>query len=268
MRCIFCKSDTSKSKSIEHIIPESLGNTEHILPVGVVCDKCNNYFARKIEKPLLESIYFEHLRFHKSIKNKRGLTPAIWGVSVDPAVVLRMANDPQGYSIYPDNPKDFRKFASKIFAKQKFTMIVPVPTDPDKYVMARFLGKVGLEILAQRLLNTPNGLNEIVDKSDLDRLRTYVRLGDSKKAVWEFHERRLYADDSVFYEVGYGHYEMLHEYTLLYTDTQDLYVVLALFGKEYVLNLGESSIKSYVTWLEQNQGNSPLYPTMPNLVSI
>jgi hypothetical protein len=46
-----------------------------------------------------------------------------------------------------------------------------VPVDPDRYLMARFLGKVGLEILAQRLLNTVDGLNEIVDKPDLDRLR-------------------------------------------------------------------------------------------------
>lgn len=40
--CIFCHKDSSNSKSIEHIIPESLGNKEHILPNGYVCDICNN----------------------------------------------------------------------------------------------------------------------------------------------------------------------------------------------------------------------------------
>jgi hypothetical protein len=56
MRCIFCKNDSSNSKSVEHIIPESLGNTTRTLPKGVVCDTCNNYFARKVEKPFLEAL--------------------------------------------------------------------------------------------------------------------------------------------------------------------------------------------------------------------
>ncbi|HET8891812.1 MAG TPA: HNH endonuclease [Candidatus Angelobacter sp.] len=29
-RCIFCKNDSSGSRSIEHILPESLGNKEHL----------------------------------------------------------------------------------------------------------------------------------------------------------------------------------------------------------------------------------------------
>ena len=36
MNCIFCKSDSRESRSTEHVIPESLGNTEHTLPPGVV----------------------------------------------------------------------------------------------------------------------------------------------------------------------------------------------------------------------------------------
>ena len=49
-KCIFCHKDVSISKSVEHIIPESLGNKSHVLPKGYVCDECNNYFARKVEK--------------------------------------------------------------------------------------------------------------------------------------------------------------------------------------------------------------------------
>lgn len=54
MNCLFCKRDSSTSRSVEHVIPESLGNKEYVLPRGMVCDKCNQYFAIKIEKPLLE----------------------------------------------------------------------------------------------------------------------------------------------------------------------------------------------------------------------
>jgi len=47
MRCIFCKNPSDNSVSVEHIIPESLGNISHILPKGWVCDTCNNYIAGK-----------------------------------------------------------------------------------------------------------------------------------------------------------------------------------------------------------------------------
>ncbi len=36
MRCIFCKTDSDSSRSVEHIIPESLGNTDYVLPPGCV----------------------------------------------------------------------------------------------------------------------------------------------------------------------------------------------------------------------------------------
>lgn len=75
MRCIFCKQDSSTSRSAEHIIPESLGNVAHTLPAGVVCDDCNQYFARKVERPLLESPMFRLLRADLAVRNKRNRLP-------------------------------------------------------------------------------------------------------------------------------------------------------------------------------------------------
>ncbi|WP_394766693.1 HNH endonuclease [uncultured Paludibaculum sp.] len=75
MRCLFCKVDASASTSEEHIIPESLGNTEHKLPIGAVCDPCNNYLGRKVEQPLLESPAFRQLRRGMNVPNKRGKIP-------------------------------------------------------------------------------------------------------------------------------------------------------------------------------------------------
>lgn len=70
--CIFCHKDSSTSKSVEHIIPESLGNKEHILPKGYVCDACNNYFSVKIEKELLAQPYFVSMRRRNDIRTKKG----------------------------------------------------------------------------------------------------------------------------------------------------------------------------------------------------
>jgi hypothetical protein len=54
MTCIFCDCNSNDTKTIEHIIPQSLGNVNITLPKGKVCNKCNNYFGRKIEQLLLE----------------------------------------------------------------------------------------------------------------------------------------------------------------------------------------------------------------------
>ena len=77
MRCLFCKQDSTNTKSIEHVVPESLGNTSFVLPLGYVCDKCNNYFAREVEKPFLELPEIKLLRFQESIPSKKKRMPTI-----------------------------------------------------------------------------------------------------------------------------------------------------------------------------------------------
>ena len=96
MRCIFCKQDTSKSKSVEHSIPESLGNIEHILPVGIVCDKCNNYIAREVEKPFLDSLYIRERRFYAGMTNKKERIPPLEGFhlqSLTPIQFLKLPGE-------------------------------------------------------------------------------------------------------------------------------------------------------------------------------
>jgi hypothetical protein len=80
MRSIFCKQNLVNAKSREHILPESIGNTTQVLPRGIVCDKCNNYFAREVEKPFLEDPSIAALRCGKGLESKRGKIPAISGM--------------------------------------------------------------------------------------------------------------------------------------------------------------------------------------------
>lgn len=50
MRCIFCSQEATGGRRVEHIIPESLGGGDWcVLPPGIVCDFCNQYFGSKIE---------------------------------------------------------------------------------------------------------------------------------------------------------------------------------------------------------------------------
>ncbi|GMQ79286.1 MAG: hypothetical protein BMS9Abin02_1861 [Anaerolineae bacterium] len=212
MLCIFCKADSAATRSVEHIIPESLGNTDHVLPVGVVCDGCNQYFARKVERPLLESGMFRLLRADRRVPSKRGRIPTF------------------GHHDLADLP-DFR-------------------------LVSRFIGKVGLEALVHRTQSVPNWNQEIVEKEELDPLRDYVRF--NKGDIWPVRYRTLYPVNATFHD-STDYYEVLHEYDLLYTSRQELYIIVAIFGVEFALNIGGRQLDGYDEWLRTNVEASPLY---------
>lgn len=213
MRCIFCKHDSSSAKSVEHIIPESLGNVAHTLPIGAVCDACNQYFARKIERPILESGMFRILRADRRIENKRGRIPVLTDSDA--------------------------------------------PDLPEYRLMSRLIGKVGLEVLAHRVQHVREWNVEIADKRDLDPIRQYVRF-DRGKSTWPFAYRTLHPVNAVFRDEQET-YEVLHEFDLLYTKKNELYIILAIFGVEFALNLGGPELDGYIRWLKEHDFASPLY---------
>ena len=212
MRCIFCKEDSTSSESSEHIIPESLGNTEHTLPRGVVCDGCNNYFGRKVEGRIQQSGVIRLLKADREIPNKEGKVPSVEDVT-------------------------------------SFEL-------PEFRLMSRFIGKVGLEVLADRLIPHPEWEEEVIDKPALNPLREYARY--DRGETWPFLYRTIYPVNAVFEQNGTS-YEVPHEYDLLYTDGRELYVVLILFGVEFALNLGGRSTDGYRRLLEEKNFVSPLY---------
>lgn len=162
-------------------------------------------------------------------------------------------------SIFPRHEKDEERFIKTLLANKEGTLISLVPEKPDSYSMSRFLGKIALEALASRAVDVVEGLDEIIDKVELDDLRNFVRRGNSQKIPWEFHAREIYPEGKIFHEEGYGNYEILHEYTLLYTEEQNLFFIIALFGVEYAIDMGQTEIIEYKNWLSKNQNKSPLY---------
>ena len=63
----------------------------------------------------------------------------------------------------------------------------------------------------------------------------------------------IFEENSMFYEV-------LHEFDFLYTDTMELYFILAILGVEFVINFGGPELEGYQNWLRQHNYVSPLYP--------
>jgi HNH endonuclease len=255
MRCLFCAEDSSGSKSVEHVIPESLWNTTHVLPRGVVCDSCNNYFAREIEKPFLEAPAVARLRFVQAIPNKRGRIPPSEGVLLPgfPALLHRDASRPGSLSL--DLPDEAIRH---LLARKTAKVVIPATSEgPSDRVVSRFLAKVALEAMALRLVDYPDGLEYLVDEPQLHPIRRFVRRGQPES--WPHHARRIYALERVLVEQDGLSYQTVHEFDFVVTASQEWFFVLSLFGLELTINLGGPDIDGYVSWLSEHDGQSPLY---------
>lgn len=189
-QCIFCKQNSNNSKSIEHILPESLGNHEFILDRGIVCDKCNNYFAREVEKPILELDDFKRIRFYQAIQSKKGRIPFSdalivgdkvdfhWG-KINGEQVLMMGVSPEtANKIMENRPTLF------------FTKGITLDNKKFSYEISRFIAKVGIEMLVYRYIEYykqideyDNETNLILD-SALDVIVNFVRFGRKNKKPW------------------------------------------------------------------------------------
>lgn len=74
--CVFCLGRQEGFTSVEHVIPESLGNQELVLPRGVVCDTCNTTRLSYLDGRLCSFAPYSMLRTVQGVKNKRGKHPA------------------------------------------------------------------------------------------------------------------------------------------------------------------------------------------------
>jgi hypothetical protein len=256
--CLFCKGSTETSVSIEHIVPESLGNIELVLPAGVVCDKCNNYFARKLEGPVLACGAFLEHRFAGCLPNKGARIPAVTWTAFPSGIELAMARESSGTTLLgPIHDEDVLRWRQTVETRQPLSIIRPVPMWPPARVMARFIGKVALEALARRVLKVPGGLEEIVTKTELNELRLFVRFNECA-AEWPIHERQLY-DMEVDDGGGVAGSRIIHEFMFFDTPAGELYFVIVFFGKEYAINMGGPEIDGLVRWFSANQNRSPLH---------
>ena len=255
MQCIFCKIDSSSSVSVEHIIPESLWNTKHILPRGVVCDQCNNYFAREIEKPFLDSAAIKQLRFLEALPNKRGKIPAASAIFMPgfPVNITRnlKGDDPMCVDV---SPEAFAQLTNSFGG----TLLLPMGgRQPDDRVISRFLAKMAIEAMAYHLLGTDGGVEYIANEAQIDPLRRFARRGEPKS--WPHHARRIYPAYRKVAGEGSNNFQTVHEFDFLVTEQNECYFVFALFGLEFVINLGGAEVDGYIAWLECNDGASPLY---------
>jgi len=253
VRCIFCKSGSDGCVSVEHIIPESLGNTEHVLSRGWVCDGCNNYLSRKVEKPFLDTIYGRHSRFEMRVPNKDGRVPPAVGLHAQSAAKVELfwsAEDGASIAAAPgENEARWIRSLVSLPVGGKGTLYIPHPEKPEpSYDTSRFIAKVALEVLAYSCLQVPGANDEIVDKAELEELRHYVRRGNPG-VIWPVHVRRLYPPHFVFSEGSSPPFQVLHEFGIIRTEGSEFYAVIVIFGLESAINLGGPELGGFERWL-------------------
>lgn len=278
MKCIFCHKDSSKSKSVEHIIPESLGNKEHILPQGYVCDECNHYFAIKIERPLLDQAYFVSLRFRNEILTKKGklVKQKMVFPSAAKCTDVIMRTTDEGLIASFDDEEIYQSIQRGRCHKM-YALFLPEPEYPND-LMSRFLAKCAYEYLLFHMgpdkydICVRELLGEKIDV--LKELREYARYGKGK--FWQYNQRRIYSEGSFFINLAENViYETLHEMTLFvkeygkcqdgYTEAE-VYYVVAIGGIEYAICLSDPDISEYRKWIVQHEGHSPLENDMEKII--
>jgi hypothetical protein len=78
--CLFCRRRDGGFTGREHIFSEALGNHEHVLPAGVVCDRCNNGDLAVADEALVNFQPITLLRAERGLPSKAGKPVASrWG---------------------------------------------------------------------------------------------------------------------------------------------------------------------------------------------
>jgi hypothetical protein len=184
MNCIFCNSPDPKS--VEHVIPETLGNDDLVL-VDKVCRACNSAFG-KVENYVLSKTPIAFWRTFLGIKTKKGKLPWV--------ELSKPATDRGIWSDHHDEHDDGIAFESHVDGstsinidddtiineilngeKHRFKFVL---TPKSMHLLGRFMAKIGIELLC------------ISDQYDVrsDRFnacRNYARYG-SQNSLWPlFH---------------------------------------------------------------------------------
>lgn len=279
MNCIFCHKDSSTSKSVEHIIPESLGNKDYYLPKGYVCDECNHYFAIKIERELLDQPYFVSMRFRNEIPNKKDklVKQKMFFPGASKSTDVTLMTTEQGLIVSFDD-EDVYKSIQQGKCHKMYGFYLPEPEYPNM-VMSRFLTKCAYEYFLYNMGPEKMDvctLEMLGDENDiLHELREYARYG--KGEPWQYSQRRIYSEGTLFYDTQEKiTHETLHEMILFVKDFKklpdghseaEIYFVIAIAGIEYAICLSDPDISGYNKWVEQHDGHSPLEKDFENILS-
>lgn len=236
-RCIYCLSKTNEFLSVEHPIPESLGNDETILSEGLVCDPCNRYFGSKLEESVLRKAPFGPERIAQAIKSKKGKYPTIQngGFSMKSTgywdhVILESAFPHKGMIALP---------------RGGFALKTEWST-PDE--IARFLLKMGLGILATA------DAERVFDPVH-SAARECARYGKNADK-WDFAmglwpERESLVKSVRYDEIGSLETRQIYQHEMGIMDSGDVIFCFVFSTMVFAVNLSKYSSLEYINSFNQ-----------------
>lgn len=208
----------------------------------------------EVEKYVLESGAFEALRFYQRIPNKRGRFPSLDAVVLpDIMGTISHTNSEHIPLVASFSYQDAMRLMGRGNRAEPSVMLLGQPGEgPKENVMSRFLAKIALEALAQRVMALPGALDELAQDPQFDPIRNHARRGHPRN--WEFHQRRIYDMNRYFDEAG-ELVQTLYEYDLLLTHPEritpegavysELYFVLCIMGIEFVIGFANTDVVGY-----------------------
>jgi hypothetical protein len=220
---------------VEHPIPESLGNDDLTLSVGVVCDACNQYFGAKLESRVLAAPPFGVERVGQAIRTKRGRLPKY----EEEGLVLVSTGFWDRVLVVAPDPSDCSKARRVLSDRIVYTTAPPGHED----LLARFLLKVGLE-----LATLGNGVD--LYGSAFDSARRCARFGELATrwdiAYGRHPGRQELKISSRVDEFGPLETRQIYQYEIGIMPSGDLVFCFVFVNHVFACNLSRPSITEYL----------------------
>ncbi len=156
--CIICDVEND-SKSIEHIVSESLGNKKYLMNKDEVCDKCNSRFSKFEDKAISNTI----LGFARTVN---GITTKKGKISSGKIkeLIFKGQNATTPGLIEIKGGKNFLRYNKK---NKSFELVVP-SFDKNEISLSKLLLKMGIESLFK-------SKNHVYMDYDFDNLKKYLQ---------------------------------------------------------------------------------------------
>lgn len=263
-QCIWCrrKPPSATFKSESHVLPECVGNErQQVLPQGIVCDDCNNYFGTKVEPTLIDDPIFKTVVGILQLRDENsefvyehspsGVHRVVY---IETKVSGNKVTVATQYKIkgQPSKPYDDRS-------------IPPKSKDYDKRSLAflsRAVHKIAFESLAHSLFvkNSVEIVNMKFEEIDVfdsrfNAIRRWVRYGEPQGSVRAV--LRLQKIGEVKSQEELFEWKML-----LYGFQHWLRCELDLFGDWYIVSLTSPSNKvdnDLKSWVKRTKFDHPVW---------
>lgn len=183
MYCIYCRKDSTSSKSVEHIIPATIG-CKDTLPLAYVCDGCNNYFSQ-MDKVVLLNNNIARNTGTEQIPNRDGKLREQIGPR------FRFNKTLKGYVQIALGPVEIKTGMTKA------TFTMQQPEEFKEHFFARGLHKIAFNSFASKF-----GYEES-HRDRFNKIRKYVRSA-SKNEFWPYMVIPL--DFNGFYKADFYEY--------------------------------------------------------------